>query len=121
MIDTLNSVACLVLMLLTFPVAKAMHHRGFWAQRIGLWIIVAMLAIEVCAPMWEGMPRATWFQTVFNVMLAGVAYRARYQIMAAVRLTMGKDAVETKHPLRRAEDLEEVALVAVRGGYRKSE
>lgn len=113
--DLINSAACLALLVLTWPVANAMHHRGFWTQRIGLWIIVFALGIQACGPLFDWVPPANPVSSIFMLMLAGVVIRQRNQIMAAVRLSVGEVAADSAHPMRRMEDLETLGLMTVRG------
>jgi hypothetical protein len=113
--EIINSVACIVLAVLTWPVANAMHNRKFWPQRFGLWVIVATLGLQAYGPFSDGIPPANPIGAVFMAFLVGIVIRHRHQIMAAVRLAVGEVAAESEHPMRRMEDLETAGLVAVRG------
>ncbi len=105
MLDALNCMACGVLLFLTFPVAAAMNHSGYWAQRITLWFVVIILGAEVIAPFSEIVPNATWTQAVFNLLLMLVVLSARRQIMALVRATVGEEAFAATQPAEIRESL----------------
>jgi len=114
-LDYMNAMACAVLLVLVWPVANAMHNRGFWLQRIGLWLIAFSLGLQVCAPFFDFIPDATPLGSVFMTILAVVAVRHRHQVMAVVRLAVGEIAADSEHPMRRVEDLQTSQLMAVRG------
>lgn len=115
--DWMNALACAILLVMIWPVARAMHNRGFWAQRLGLWALAVSLGLQVCSPFFDDgfIPDATPLGAVFMAILAIVAIRHRYQVMAVVRLAVGEAAADSEHPLRRAEDLSESGLMAAHG------
>jgi hypothetical protein len=115
MLDLLNAAACLVLLVLMAPIAKAMHHSHYWGQRTAFTIFVVVLGLQVAGPIYDWLPEANYLQTIFNLIGVAVVISARQQIMKIVRLTVGAPIVEG-HPLRRASDIEDGSQLArVRG------
>lgn len=119
MLDLINSLACLVLLVLMAPVAKTMHHSHYWGQRIAFTIFVVVLGLQVAGPIYDWLPEANYLQTLFNLIAVAVVISARTEIMKFVRLTIGT-AVVAGHPTRRATDIEDSGqLAGVRGRGRE--
>lgn len=115
MLEFMNAAACAVLLFLTFPVAVAMHHSGYWPQRLAFVAVVVLLGLQVVAPVYSWLPEPNWMQAVFNLILLSVVICARSQIMALVRITVGEAASKSTHSLRRAEDLSMAQYSRVHG------
>ncbi len=114
MLETLNTIACAALLVLTFPVAVAMNNSGHWPQRVTLGMVVVMLGLQVVSPFYEWLPPPNAIQAIFNVLLSLVVFSARAEIMALVRVTVGKPP-EVTHQLRRAQDISEAQLSRAHG------
>ncbi len=117
MLDVVNALCCVLLMALLSPVAVAMHHTGYKTQRMAFIAVTVILTLEVVAPVFDTwLPAANLLQTIFNVTAMAIALLARREIMAVVRLSIGKPPYEVKtHPLRRVQDMPAEFLDQIHG------
>jgi hypothetical protein len=117
MLETLNATVCVILMVLLAPVAITMNHAGHWPQRLAFIVVALIFSLQVVQPLFtEWLAAPTWLQTAFNVVVMLVVLSARREIMAVVRLSVGKRPPEMEgHPLRRADDMPADFLSQVHG------
>lgn len=120
MFDWINAAACAVLLVLTFPIAVAMSHSGFWFQRILFAVVVAVLGLQAYGPLeTDWLPPADWPQTLLNVSLMFIVLTGRKHIMTVIRATLGDEPAD--HPVRRKADfkpprpLDESQMARARG------
>lgn len=117
MLEWVNAAACFVLICLTVPIARVMNPDGHWPQRLTLLFVLVLLALQVVQPVsrdWVADPSR--IQMLFNVVLMVIVLSARREIMALVRLSVGKPADETPHVYRRASDITAAQMSQIQGG-----
>lgn len=115
MLDALNAVICLVLMCLLAPVSIAMRSDGHWPERLAFVSVCVMLGLQVLGPMFnDWIPEANGLQLAFNFVLLLVIISARHEIMAVVKLTVGRAPQDTGER-RRAQDLPPEFMAHVHG------
>lgn len=116
MLDWINALACFVLMLLTAPIAVVMRNDGNWPHRLTLAFVLVLFGLQAVQPISsEWISEPTRIQMLFNVVLLCVVISARSELMALVRLTVGKppEAAQNKH--RRVSDITAAQMAQVHG------
>lgn len=115
MVEVLNAVVCLLLMFLLAPVSVVMRNDGYWPQRAAFTAVAFILALQVAGPIFDDwLPAASGLQAAFNVVLLMVVINARREIMAMVRMTLGRHPMDSGER-RRAADISSEMLHRVHG------
>lgn len=89
MLELINSAACLVLMVLSLPIAMVVGNRGMWLERMSIVAVQFGLFLQVANPwaMWADPVR--WITVFLNVVAAAMLLIWRRRAWIFIRHYMG--------------------------------
>lgn len=115
MFDLLNALVCAAMLIFSFPVAAAMSHRGVWIFRLVFIVGVVMIGAQMASPIFDFLPKASWLQAGFNLMILIAGLLSREEAMTLVRVKAGPQPAQDSF-IAKAQELETGVLSRVVGG-----
>ena len=104
LIEYSNALACLLLLIAAFPVAKVMRSDGIWGYRLLLWALLVGLACQAMAPWIDFVAYVPLPVAIVNwsALIGAIVWRR--EVMVFARCRFGQQPEKTPH--RRAADVD---------------